>query len=1230
MLYSGDKAIWNVLNWEITLQLMKDALDNGDNIWDIVGKWSNYWSFIIHYPNYIPSTSDIKLIGQSFIISPTFTNWSTKNITSVGVFDKSSEFELDTSYKSIQDSDDVDERVWFIGDFKNITLFAEWEYVGEATRKFGSEFVINLWDPLLTAITWWAWSIGNPLVPEGSYEWWLWNEIYVDTEKDIFKTYEIDFDSDWNKDLLVIYTDWTIKLSKSYWITPELRNMQELFRLAVPMKDVFVWDVDGKWGEDVIVLTENDQLRAYLNSNGVFDVDWNVACLNQDVFDWEVSSTPSNLAELMQIFVEDMNNDGLVDIVTYDKKWYVKVFFWWSNNWWPNYLSTEKYTCDPLWYVREAPTMTTVTTLWISIAEGDDIYDNSLITRPWLERPEKKITEDQLPDYWIKFDPKILDSLIKTKEVGSDWNMEKFDFKQASQKITDEWAEFVDVSSYWEDWIYRTRTYIPISFLDPEHPNPDLEYKCFAHKNYFVKSGWTILQDGDIVTVKVSISCDWDVEDWSFIDAIEGPWNVYYDENWKMQSLRLDWVPEGIQREKNWNYDYTVDNIWWWSSSFEYDLEYHHIPLKKISIVHNTFYCPDSCIKIQGVDWCEKDFDSYTCVGFGCGGETIKLQNMIDGEYKKEETKTEDYAEDIINMWSDVNQLTWIVKDSIDRTIIFDEDGAHINLDIFGDKTKEIETAIDQITKWMCNGFKFWWSKNCKWFPVPFNQAFLAPGKYHLFGCRNLPVWPLEWWIPVFFFPGTIYIMWAPVPFPCWLKQSSTDDFLRVPWWEYPSFIRIYAAPTMTAQLWVAICMWPYMDENILPSPLSDVAWNCIIFTIKPQCNGDGNQSPEDAADATLPVQIYPKFIEEVRDSWACMQSAKWPMVTLRWERSSPYNLNSFTATTSQWNSRSNFSWRETWQSIWWGDGTFLQNVYTKMDVNGWSSNMPEYSASFLSIVDLETNAFVWPDDYIPENMKSSIVIWDVDILWWDYRVNKIKWWIQQWIRKLLIDNWLDPQIRYIANQLTKMHVLIKFPDMSNLLEREAQTMKSVSQNIWNIWNDGEDFRRIDPVSNWTDINYDNLTKFNRAISNPFEALASLLNQSNLVNISMQTLNVKIPMIFKEDIDAYEFYLQQRLEENQEIVERWNEILKTLVDKCDDEPDPVACRQQRNENLSSFIQFQEWDWKKMQNQIYANLSGYTLLIDIWQKLLLWLVILYDIYLFGHLWMLKDLPDMWML
>jgi hypothetical protein len=32
---------------------------------------------------------------------------------------------LETSYKSIQNSDEVDERIGFLGDFKNITLFAE-------------------------------------------------------------------------------------------------------------------------------------------------------------------------------------------------------------------------------------------------------------------------------------------------------------------------------------------------------------------------------------------------------------------------------------------------------------------------------------------------------------------------------------------------------------------------------------------------------------------------------------------------------------------------------------------------------------------------------------------------------------------------------------------------------------------------------------------------------------------------------------------------------------------------------------------------------------------------------------------------------------------------------------------------------------------------------------------------------------------------------------------------
>jgi hypothetical protein len=43
-----------------------------------------------------------------------------------------------------------------------------------------------------------------------------------------------------------------------------------------------------------------------------------------------------------------------------------------------------------------------------------------------------------------------------------------------------------------------------------------------------------------------------------------------------------------------------------------------------------------------------------------------------------------------------------------------------------------------------------------------------------------------------------------------------------------------------------------------------------------------------------------------------------------------------------------------------------------------------------------------------------------------------------------LIDKWLDPQIRYIINQLTKMHVNIKLPNVSNLLDKEMSVLNEI------------------------------------------------------------------------------------------------------------------------------------------------------------------------------------------
>ena len=115
---------------------------------------------------------------------------------------------------------------------------------------------------------------------------------------------------------------------------------------------------------------------------------------------------------------------------------------------------------------------------------------------------------------------------------------------------------------------------------------------------------------------------------------------------------------------------------------------------------------------------------------------------------------------------------------------------------------------------------------------------------------------------------------------------------------------------------------------------------------------------------------------------------------------------------------------------------------------------------------------------------------------------------------------------------------------------------------------------------------------FNKQIANPFEALSSLMNESNIINISTETLTLKIPMIFPEDINAYEIYLHQWLDINTQIVNDWRSLLETFVANCDKketEHEKNVCKKNAQGNLESFIEFQEGDWQKMQNQIYSNI-----------------------------------------
>jgi hypothetical protein len=48
--------------------------------------------------------------------------------------------------------------------------------------------------------------------------------------------------------------------------------------------------------------------------------------------------------------------------------------------------------------------------------------------------------------------------------------------------------------------------------------------------------------------------------------------------------------------------------------------------------------------------------------------------------------------------------------------------------------------------------------------------------------------------------------------------------------------IRIYAMPTLTAQLGLAICGGPYSIGKAIPSPFADLGGNCIVASVSIPC----------------------------------------------------------------------------------------------------------------------------------------------------------------------------------------------------------------------------------------------------------------------------------------------------------------------------------------------------------------------------------------------------------
>jgi hypothetical protein len=116
--------------------------------------------------------------------------------------------------------------------------------------------------------------------------------------------------------------------------------------LATSIKEVIAGDVDGNGYPDLLLRLANDTIKVYKNKAGIFDVDGNLACLNVNVKPGEINKNPENVSSIKQIFFEDMDKDGSLDIVTFDLRGDIKIFYGGSSSDGVNYLSQLDYACD--------------------------------------------------------------------------------------------------------------------------------------------------------------------------------------------------------------------------------------------------------------------------------------------------------------------------------------------------------------------------------------------------------------------------------------------------------------------------------------------------------------------------------------------------------------------------------------------------------------------------------------------------------------------------------------------------------------------------------------------------------------------------------------------------------------------------------------------------------------------------------------------------------------------
>lgn len=400
---------------------------------------------------------------------------------------------------SVEESQDTSKNIGWRHIQQHLVQFGQGKSIGEATLSNSSEFLINYGDPLITRKS------QNPAIKPADLDAGPGQLIVSDATKTIKKALSIDVNADGLLDVVTVFDDGAVIRSKQYGGQDNIFvDMGPLLNIYGSIQEIFGGDVNGDRYGDLIVQTSNNDLRAYLNLNGRFQVDGYPICLDAS----HPKQLPQRLDHIDQRFLNDMDRDSIMDIV-YNKGGKIVIVYGGKSGNGNSYVSQNALSCDPQWQNRQKDFIKVVDNLGLQISP-EAVYDTSLIRRQGLTPPEE-------PTYTIADTSKLS---LPTVDLGAMTESQRNNYLQTQPIVPN--LSSLPLSSMTSQGLAQLykRSASPIDHI-PVYENQattkpsDIRYisadQLAASDQITVKKFYQIdhkgiLQPGDVVTVKVQIS----------------------------------------------------------------------------------------------------------------------------------------------------------------------------------------------------------------------------------------------------------------------------------------------------------------------------------------------------------------------------------------------------------------------------------------------------------------------------------------------------------------------------------------------------------------------------------------------------------------------------------------------------------------------------------------------------------------------------------------------------